>query len=182
MKDYTEFCYDFLLGDHFAKVSNEALIYYIALNFNATNGFVANPLRVLDSLGFCRTVFDELVANEEIITQPDRSEIFITAYFIHNPGFKPGSWLSSPFAPYWLGKLNTKSNRIAKFNPEGKKPKNNDDPLAVIQEPKIDSPFKWDSNMVSKAIYLKQKESRGEELTEDESIILNEWKRINNLQ
>ena len=44
MKDYTMFNFNFLFNDHFAKVSNQAKLYYVALNFYAINGFVPNPL------------------------------------------------------------------------------------------------------------------------------------------
>lgn len=118
MKDYTMFNYNFLFNDHFAKVSNQAKLYYVALNFYAINGFVPNPLQVLDSLGYDRGVFDELVANEELLVLPDRAEVFIASYFIHNPGIKPFSWRATPYAVYWDGKLYVKKNGIATFTPQ----------------------------------------------------------------
>lgn len=180
MRNYAEFYYDFLFGDHFGKLSNEALIYYIALNFYADNGFVANPMRVLDSLGFAKVTFDELVANGEIIVQADRSEVFITAYYLHNKGFKPASWLGSPFAPYWIGKLTTKTNRIAKFYPGGIPNKNKKDPIEVIEEPSDDA-IKWDAVNTRRALALHQQDKEGQiPLTEEEQEFLNEWNKVCN--
>lgn len=106
-----------LFGDHMAKVSDKAKLYYIKLCFFANCGFVSNPLSILDSMGYDKSVFHELVANEEILTLPDRCEIFITAYFVHNH-LNPASWLKTPFAPYWRGKLFTKKNGVATFKPQ----------------------------------------------------------------
>lgn len=119
MKNYTCFNYDFLFGDHFAKVSNQAKLYYIKLNFHANNGFVANPMSVLDSLGYDKSVFNELVANGELLTIPDRCEVFIASYFVHNKGLKPFSWRSTPYAVYWENKLYVKKNGVVDFEPEG---------------------------------------------------------------
>lgn len=156
MKKYSMFYYPFLFSDHMAKVSDKAKLYYIAINFHAINGFVADPLQVLDSLGYDKGVFNELVANEEILTLPDRDEIFITSYFVHNRGLKPMSWLSTPFAPYWKGKLFIKKdNGVATFKPQGEEPKEVD-PLDKIQTPKdhepeeVDKPgdeYTWDEMM-----------------------------------
>lgn len=143
MKNYTMFCYEFLLGDHMAKVSNQAKLYYIALNFNANNGFVANPLQVLDSFGYDKGVYYELVNNGELLTLPDRCEVFITSYFIHNKGMNPLSWRSSPFAVYWKGKLFIKKeNGVATFKPQGEEPKQSD-PLDKIKQPEEDD-LDWD--------------------------------------
>ena len=130
MKDYILLNYDYLFSDHMACCSHQAKLYYIKLMFYANNGFVANPFGVLDSLGYDRGVFDELVTNEELLTLPGRSEVFITAYFIHTK-FKPMSWLSNPFSIYWKGKLYIKKNGVATFKPQ--EPET--DPLDVIQPP-----------------------------------------------
>lgn len=113
------FNYDFLFGDHFAKISNQAKLYYIDLNFFANNGFVANPLQILDSLGYDKGVFQELVKNGELLVLPDRSEIFIASYFIHNPKIDCYSWRKTRFAVYWEDKLYVKKNGVVKFAPEG---------------------------------------------------------------
>lgn len=135
MKDCCMFRYDLLFGDYMNKCSNEARLYYIKLMFYANNGFVSNPMGVLDSMGYDRGVYRELVNNGEILTLPERSEIFITSYFVHNR-FKPMSWMSSPFAIYWKGKLFIKKNGVATFKPQGeeepKEPKKPKEP--VIEE------------------------------------------------
>lgn len=138
MKNYTMFNYDFLFGDHFAKISNEAKLYYIELNFFANNGFVANPLQILDSLGYDKGVFNELVKNKELLVLDGRSEVFITSYFIHNPGANCYSWKNTRYAVYWEDKLYVRKNGIVKFAPEGnvkslvEMPK---DPLDKVVEP-----------------------------------------------
>lgn len=109
------FNYDYLFGDHFAKVSNQAKLLYIKMNFYATCGFVANPKTILDSMGYDMGVLQELIINDEVLTLPDRCEVFLTSYFLHNHNFKPMSWLSTPFAAYWKGKLFIKSNGVATF-------------------------------------------------------------------
>ena len=118
MKDYTMFNYNFLFNDHFAKVSNQAKLYYVALNFFAINGFVPNPLQVLDSLGYDKGVFNELVANEELLVLPNRAEVFIASYFLHNPGIKCYSWRATPYAVYWENKLFVKKNGVITFEPQ----------------------------------------------------------------
>ena len=140
MKNYTMFNYDFLFGDHFAKISNQAKLYYINLNFFADNGFVANPLQVLDSLGYDKGVFNELVKNGELLTLPDRSEIFIASYFIHNKGMNCYAWKGTRYAVYWEDKLYVKKNGVVKFDPEGNvRDKLGYDPLDKIVEPKKES-------------------------------------------
>ena len=119
MKNYTMFNYDFLFGDHFAKISNQAKLYYIELNFFANNGFVANPLQILDSLGYDKGVFNELIKNKELLQLEDRSEVFITSYFIHNPGVDCFSWKKTRYAVYWEDKLYVRKNGVVKFAPEG---------------------------------------------------------------
>ena len=132
MKNYTLFNYEYLFCDHFKKVSNQAKLYYIKLNFFANNGFVPNPLEVLDSLKYPKSVLDELIQNEEILTIPDRCEVFIAAYFVHNPGIKCYSWRATPYAVYWEDKLYVKKNGIIQFKPEGLPPKDEKDPLDKI--------------------------------------------------
>lgn len=137
MKSRTMFCYEFLFGDHFAKVSNQAKLYYIALNFYSDRGFVANPMGVLDMLGYDKSVYWELVKNEELLTLPDRCEVFITSYYIHNDKFNPKEWYKSPFSIYWIGKLYIKKNGVATFNPDGI-PQEEKEPLSNIESPSIE--------------------------------------------
>ena len=118
MKQSGLFNYDLLFGDYMSKCSNEARLYYIKIMFYANNGFVANPMGVLDSMGYDRSVYQELVDHKELLVLPDRCEVFITSYFVHNR-FKPMSWMSSPFAIYWKNKLYIKKNGVATFNPQG---------------------------------------------------------------
>lgn len=132
MKNYTVFNYQFLFGDHMAKVSNQAKLYYVNLCFFAENGFVANPIQVLDSMGFDKSVYYELINNGELLYLPNRSEVFICSYYLHNKGEKPMNWLSSPFSIYWRGKLFIKKNGVATFNPLAETV----DPLDKIKEPK----------------------------------------------
>lgn len=115
MKEYTMFSFEFLFNDHFAQVSDQAKMLYIKMNFYATNGFVANPYAILDSLGYDKSVLQELIINEDILSLPDRCEVFITAYFVHNKGLNKKTWWNSPFAVYWKGKLQLKENGIATF-------------------------------------------------------------------
>ena len=136
MKNYTLFNYEYLFSDHFAKISNQAKLYFIKLNFFANNGFVANPLEVLDSLGYDKGVLDELIKNDEILTIPDRSEVFISSYFIHNKGLDCYAWRKTRFAIYWENKLFVKKNGVVKFDPDGKlKEESEKDPLDKISEP-----------------------------------------------
>ena len=139
MKNYTMFNYDFLFGDHFAKVSKQAKLYYIALNFFANNGFVANPMSVLDSLGYDIGVFNELKANGELLQLEGRSEVFITSYFIHNKGID------------WEDKLFVKKNGVVKFAPEGLPKAEPKDPLDKIEEPKEETEENnsddWNNNL-----------------------------------
>lgn len=131
MKNYTCFNYNFLFCDHFAKISNEARLYYIKLNFYADNGFVPNPMQVLDSLGYSKDVYYELIRNGELLSIPDRCEVFISSYFVHNKGLKPFSWRGTPYAVYWENKLYVKKNGVVDFAPEGLKRKEHD-PLDKI--------------------------------------------------
>lgn len=109
------FNYNYLFNDHFAKCSNEAKLLYIKMNFYAVNGFVPNPIQILDSMGYDKGVYNELILSGEIMTLPNREEVFITSYFLHNPGINPRTWRNTPFAIYWKGKINIKKNRIATF-------------------------------------------------------------------
>lgn len=139
MKEYTMFNFDYLFGDHMSNVSNQAKLFYIKLNFYANGGFVASPKQILKEMGYDSSVFDELVNNGDILTLPDRSEIFITAYFVHNYRFNRNCWLTTPYSVYWKGKIYFKSNGVATFKPqvdEEKKFANNiDKTLNKIQEP-----------------------------------------------
>lgn len=146
MKTYTMFNYDMLFSDHMAQVSNQAKLFYIKLNFYANNGFVANPLSVLDSLGFDKSVLQELINNDEVLTIEGRSEIFITSYFVHNKGLKPKSWLSSPFAQYWKYKLWTKDNGVATLKPQESLEQPIDTVVNVepITDEMINDRTKWD--------------------------------------
>lgn len=143
MKDYTCFNYNFLFGDHFAKISQQAQLYYIKLNFYANNGFVPNPMSVLDSLGFDKSVYQELVNNGELLELPDRCEVFIASYFIHNTGFKPYAWKNTPYAVYWENKLHVKKNGVVTFNPQGLEIKDMD-PLDKIETPSEQDDSDWD--------------------------------------
>lgn len=145
MKNYILLNYDYIFNDHMAKCSNQAKLYYIKLMFFANNGFVANPLEVLDSFGFDKGVFQELVANDELLTLPGRDEVFITAYFIHTK-FQPLSWLSSPFSTYWRGKLYVKDNGVATFKepPKPVDPISKVIPPAKTEEPKPKKEDSWD--------------------------------------
>ena len=105
--------YSFTFGDHQAKVSNEAKLYYITLMFHAEHGFVASPIQVLDSMGLDKSIMYELINNGELLTLPNRDEVFITSYFVHNPTFDRREWLKSPYSTYWRGKLWIKDNGIA---------------------------------------------------------------------
>ena len=140
MKNYTMFNYDYLFGDHFANVSDQAKLLYIKMNFYAVNGFVSNPLGLLDSLGFTRDALNELVANGDVLKLPDRSELFVTAFFVHNKGVTPSCWTHTNFYPYWKGKLWIKENRIATLSP-----KKNKEEDVFFNKPTTDD--EWDSVM-----------------------------------
>lgn len=168
MKTEVMFNYDYLFGDHMAKVSHQAKLYYIKLMFYANNGFVSNPLEVLDSLGYQRDVFYELIANGEILNLPDRSEIFITAYFIHNH-FKPMSWMATPFSVYWKGKLFIKKNGVATFTPQAEEPeqpkaKPDDNPEPTKKQSELNQAMGELLNVVSQPTETK---SKWDELLDD---------------
>ena len=130
MKNYTMFSYEYLFSDYFANVSMQAKLYYIKLNFFAEYGFVPNPLEILDSLGYDKSVLLELIRSEEVLTLPNRKEVFLTSYFIHNYRFNPFDWNKSPFAVYWKGKLFIKKNGVATF-------KGNSPHLAKNKKPEL---------------------------------------------
>ena len=121
MKNYTMFNYEFLFGDHFSQISEEARMLYIKMNFYANNGFVANPLALIDSLGYTRDALIELINNGDVLKLEDRSEVFITAYFVHNVGMDAHSWQKTNYYYYWKGKLWIKQNRIATLDPKKEK-------------------------------------------------------------
>lgn len=131
MKNYILLNWEYLFGDYQAELSERAKLYYIKLMFFANNGFVANPKDVLDSMGYDVGVLNELIHSEEILTIPGRREVFITSYFVHTK-FNPMSWLSTPYALYWKGKLWVKKNGVASL----KAPPKETDPIEVIQQPK----------------------------------------------
>lgn len=148
MRNNLVFNYDMLFSDHFKRVSDKAKWYYVNLMFHADNGFVSNPLSLLDSMGdgYTKDVLIELIKNEDVLTLPDRCEIFITSYFVHTH-FKPMSWLSSPFSIYWKGKLFLKKNGVATFKPQKEEtvePKAEEEPILkdkpqVEEKPVINS-------------------------------------------
>jgi len=117
--------YNYIFGDYFATVSEQARLYYIHLLFYADKGFVANPIQVLDSMGYDKEVYYELLKNEEILSIPGRKEIFITSYFVHNK-FSSYEWTKSTFATYWKGKLFFKENGIATLKKADEEAENND--------------------------------------------------------
>lgn len=120
MLNYIMLNYDYLSNDHMAKISKEAQLYYIKLMFHSNCGFVANPITILDSMGYDKSVLQELINNGEILTLEGRDEVFITSFYIHNHRFKTYSWLKTPFAQYWKGKLWIKENGIATLKPQKK--------------------------------------------------------------
>lgn len=113
MKTYALFNYDYLFSDHLAKASIEARFLYIKMNFYATNGFVPNVLQIVDSLGFTKDALYELINLDEVLIIPNREEVFITAFYLHNKGANRGSWVNTPYGTYWKGKLWIKENGIA---------------------------------------------------------------------
>lgn len=118
MKNYGMFKYDFLFGDHFAKASPKAKLLYINLSFYADSGFVSNPKQICKSMGYDDSVLEELIRIDEILTLPNRAEVFITSYFVHNINFNPFSWLNTPYGEYWKSKMWMKKNRIATLKRE----------------------------------------------------------------
>ena len=136
MKNYSLFCYDFLFNDHLGKCSNEAKLLYIKLHFYANNGFVPNVKGILDSLGYDKSVLQELINAEELLTIPGREEVFITSYYVHNRGVKHTSWLKTPYAQYWKNKLWTKKNGIATLKPYSKEEDEKPTPAEKHEESK----------------------------------------------
>lgn len=152
MKNYSMFNYNYLFSDHFAQTSNQAKLYYIKLNFYANNGFVSNPLQILDSLGYDRSVLNELIAAGEILKLEDRCEVFIAAYFIHNKGMQTYSWKATPYYIYWRDKLFIKKNGVATFTPQvEEEPMPKKDPLDKIivaeKKPSASDPEPQDCNI-----------------------------------
>ncbi len=141
MKSNVMFNFEMLFGDHMAKVSDKAKLYYIKLNFFANNGFVANPLSVLDSMGegYDKSVFYELVNNGELLTLPDRCEVFITSYFVHNH-FNVSSWTHTVYYPYWKGKLYTKKNGVATFTPQKEEEEKEKQEVEDLLTPPLEKP------------------------------------------
>lgn len=142
MRNYILLNWEYLFGDYQAENLDErAFLYYIKLMFFANNGFVANPKDVLDSMGYDIGVYNELVLAGELLTIPGRKEVFITSYFVHTK-FNPMSWLSTPFAIYWKGKLWVKKNGVATL----KAPPKETDPLDAFIPPEKTEPKKEKSN------------------------------------
>ena len=152
MKNYTMFNYDWLMSDHFSKLSDQAKWYYVKLNFFANNGFVPSPLSILDSLGYDRSILNELIANDDVLTLPDRSEVFITAYFVHNKGMNTKSWFNTPYGIYWTGKLYVKKNGIATFKPQKEEVEKLDHKIIVPS----DEACEWDDRL-PKGLYDDEK-------------------------
>ena len=181
MKEKTLFNYSFLFGDHMSRCSEQARLYYIKLNFYADNGFVANPIGVLDSMNYDKGVMYELINNGDLLKLEDRSEVFITAYFIHN-NLKPMSWLKSPFAVYWKNKLFIKPNGVATFKPQnGPKVEKVNNPLEQVEEPEENEEFyipegEWSTDDLSKGYKILTKEQNGGILTDEEARFLEAFK------
>lgn len=155
MKESSLFNYSFLFGDHMARVSEQARLYYIKLNFYADNGFVANPIGILDSMNYDKGVLYELINNGDVLKLEERSEVFITAYFIHNH-IKPMTWLKSPFAIYWKNRLFIKPNGVATFKPQAEpKQEKINDPFENMEESEDVEPYiipkgEWTTDELSK--------------------------------
>lgn len=143
MRNFAMFNYDFLFGDHFKNVSKEARLYYVELSFYAVNGFVANSKSIIQEKGYKETVLQELIDNGDILTLPNRSEVFVTAFFIHNRGVAPKVWMRTAYYPYWKNKLFIKYNGVATFNPQGEEPTEPDtnDPLEGLVDDSLINPF-----------------------------------------
>lgn len=106
------FNYQFLFGDHTAKLSNEAKLLLIEMMFHADYGFVSTAKGIIDSRGFTLDHLQELINNGDVLQIPNRCEVFMTCYFVHND-FDPKCWMKSVFYTYWKDKLYIKTNRIA---------------------------------------------------------------------
>jgi len=132
MKTYALFNYNYIFGDHMAKASLEARFLYIKMNFYATNGFVPNVLQIIDSLNLNKGHLQELIDLGEVLTIPEREEVFITAFFLHNKGANPCTWLNTPYGIYWKGKLWVKKNGIATLKPQ-QETYESDDPLEELE-------------------------------------------------
>lgn len=114
MNDYSCFNYEYLFGDYM-NVSAEAKMYFIELMFHCKYGFVANPIQILESRNLKRSVFDELVAKKHILTKEGRTEVILSAYFVHNMGFDTKKIYRSTFWYYWKHDIIIKDNRIIDF-------------------------------------------------------------------
>lgn len=163
MKSYALFNYDYLFNDYFSQISNEARLLYIKMNFFAVNGFVTNPLEILDSLNYDKGVLQELINIGEVLTLEGRSEVFITSYFIHNKGINKHSWKSTPYAIYWKKKLNVKKNGVATMRPLRKEEKDS----TTIEQENVE-------NVENQTIAVEERH----QLTEEEQRILDENIRI----
>lgn len=136
MKEYTMLNYGMIFSEKFSRISNQAKLLYIKLNFYAIKGFVTNPMQILNSLNYDKKVFDELVDNGDILTLEGRGEIFITAYYVHNYSFPRSEWLRSPFAPYWKKKMTVNEDGLAVFGTY--MPMSKNELLGNVSEPKTE--------------------------------------------
>lgn len=146
MKDYSLFNYQYLFGDWQKKVSEQAILLYIKMNFCATNGFVANVNEILDGMGYDKGVLQELINAEEVLTLPNRTEVFITSFFVHNKGANKFSWMQTPYGIYWKGKLWMKENGIATLKKQelNKQPSQEQTSLKMTENEQIIHNESWD--------------------------------------
>lgn len=141
MKNYTMFNYDYLLGDHASNVSKEAKLLYIEMSFFANNGFVANPRKILDSLSLDYGYLQELINNGDVLTIKGRSEVFLAAFFVHNKGADPRTWIKTPYGIYWKGRLHCKKNGVATLDGVERHPEQYKKETETNDEEKLD----WDA-------------------------------------
>ena len=127
--NYTLLNGDYFKSDNFCKLSEQARLYYIMLLLEANNGFVSNPKGILDSMNYDKSVLIELVENGDVLAKPNRDEIFITCFYVHNKGNNTYGWKNTPFAIYWKD-LWVKQNRVATLKLRTKA----DDPEDSVQE------------------------------------------------
>ena len=80
-------------------------------------------------MGYDKSILMELKNNGDILVKPNRDEIFITCYFLHNEKLNRTTWRASPFAIYWKD-LWIKSNGVATLKAKEK----TDDPEDSAQD------------------------------------------------
>ena len=88
-------------------------------------------------MGYDKSVLQELINAGEVLKLPDRAEVFITSYFVHNH-FKPSAWTNTIYYPYWKGKLYTKKNGMATFTPQPKEEEKVEEPKPQTEESEDD--------------------------------------------